>query len=646
MSGARRTLPLASLFLLAGLLAPPAPASAQVGPGATGDTSVFRPLDLPAPDAYRDASGSPGPMYWQQEADYRIRATLDTASKALSGSETVTYENHSPDTLRYVWMQVDQNIYEPGSEGSFLYPPQTRFGGRSFQGGYTITDVSVGGSKVEPYIHDTMMRLDLPAPLAPGASTSIRLSFSFPVPRHGSDRMGRRGSLYEMAEWYPRMAVYDDVNGWNTDPYMGQGEFYLEYGDFDVSLTVPADYVLGATGRLRNAGDVLTSAERDRLRRAASSDSAVAVIGPDEVGTASTRPGSGDGALTWHFTAHRVHDFAWAGAPDFLWDARSTRIGDHRVTCHALYEPDASRAWRTGADMTCFSIHEFSRWRPYPWPQATSVAGPVLGMEYPMIVFVESNAEERALYGVLTHEQGHEWYPMTVGSNERRFAWMDEGFNTFIDGFSNQDRYPDETPWATYTARYDTAVADGRDVPVMTVPDRIPARSLGVAAYRKPAMVLHLLRDEVLGPETFDEAFRTYTRRWAFRHPRPADFFRTMEDVSGRDLDWFFREWLYTTRTLDQRVVGVRESKAGDGWVARIELATSPGMVMPVDLRLYEDGGKTQDVHLPVMIWYHGPDYTYTARLPSRLVGAEVDPEHAMPDQDRMNDAWGRTGGS
>jgi len=645
LPGSRRTLPLVPLTLLLALLAAPAAAAAQGGPGASGDTSIFRPLDLPAPNAYRDATGSPGPMYWQQRADYRIRATLDTASKELSGSETVTYHNASPDTLRFVWMQVDQNIYRPGSEGSYLYPPQTRFGGRSFEGGYTIRSASAGGTAVEPHIHDTMMRLDLPEPLAPGSSAEIRLAFSFPVPVHGSDRMGRRGALYEMAEWYPRMAVYDDVNGWNTDPYLGQGEFYLEYGNFDVSITVPAGYVVAATGRLQNAGDVLTAAERRRLERAASSDSAVAVIGPEEAGKPGTRPTT-SGTLTWHFTARDVHDFAWAGAPDFLWDAQSVEVGGQRVTCHALYEPDASEAWRDAADMTCFSIHEFSRWYPYPWPQATSIAGPVRGMEYPMIVFVGSGGSERGMYGTLTHEQGHEWFPMIVGSNERRFAWMDEGFNTFIDGFSNRDRFADETPFARYTARYDTAVAEGRDVPIMTVPDRIPPASLGVAAYRKPAMVLNLLRTEVLGPDTFDRAFSTYARRWAFHHPRPADFFRTMEDVSGRDLDWFFREWLYTTWTLDQSVAGVRERKTDDGWMAAIELRTEPPLVMPVDLRLHLEGGKTRDVHLPVMIWYHGPDYVYTTELPSRLVGAEVDPEHVMPDQNRLNDAWGETGGS
>jgi hypothetical protein len=625
--------------VFAALVSLPADAlAAQGAPLAGGDTSVFRPLDLPTPNQYRSASGRPGAAYWQQRADYRIEATLDTAAQSIRGTETIRYTNNSPDTLTFVWLQVDQNLYQQGSVGSVMNPAESRWGARNFAGGLTFQYARVAGAEVTPHVDGTMMRVDLPRPLAPGRRVELGFGWSFPIPEHGSDRMGRDGSLYEIAQWFPRLVVYDDVSGWNADPYLGQGEFYREFGDYDVYLTVPANYVVAATGTLQNAGAVLTPAQRERLARASRSAEQVAIITAAEVGSAATRPRT-TGSLTWHFRAENVVDFAWAASPSFQWDATSW----NGVTCHALYEPDASESWRRGADMTCFSIREFStRWFPYPWPQATSVAGPVAGMEYPMFVMVHATGTEASVFGTIAHEHGHEWYPMLVSSNERRYAWMDEGFNTFIDTWANDARFPGTDTKATYFQRYLNTVLAGQDQPMITPPDRIAREALGTVAYRKPGAVLHMLRDQVLGPETFDLAFREYTRRWAFRHPTPADFFRTMEDVSGRDLAWFWREWIYTTDVLDLAVRGVQNDSVGAGVTrATIRLTRNTPVVMPVTLRVFLGGGQQRDIELPVEIWYAGREYSYQADLPAGVVGVILDPAGRVADVNRGNDRWG-----
>ncbi|MET0398931.1 MAG: M1 family metallopeptidase [Longimicrobiaceae bacterium] len=620
-------------------LALPAVAAAQ----ARADTSVFRPLELAAPNEYRTASGAPGPRYWQQRADHSIAAALDTAAHVVRGTESIRYRNNSPETLRFVWLQVDQNLYRPGSKGSFQNPSDSRWGARDFAGGVTFSYVRAGGRTVQPHVDDTMMRLDLPRPLAPGESVELELGWSFPVPEHGSDRMGRRGQLYEIAQWFPRMAVFDDVGGWNTDPYLGQGEFYREYGDYDVAITVPAGFVVAATGVLQNPGEVLTAAQRERLARAAGTDEQVSIITAEEAGTAASRPRSA-GTQTWRFRAENVHDFAWAASPRFRWDSETW----DGVRCHSFYEPDAEN-WTTAADMTCFSIKEFStRWFRYPYPQATSVAGPVGGMEYPMFVMVGSTGTEQSVFSTIAHEQGHEWFPMIVSSNERRYAWMDEGFNTFIDNWTGALRYPADTVQYTrpqVRGAYESLRDRGGDPVVMTPPDRILRTSLGVGAYYKPALALHMLRDEVVGPQAFDAAFREYVRRWAYKHPTPADFFRTMHDVTGRDLSWFWRGWLYTAEPLDQAVTNVTSTavaaEQGGGFNATVELASLTPVPMPVRLRLVLGNGETRDVELPESIWYGGMAYSYVTRVPAAVTGVLIDPANTLPDRSRSNNAWG-----
>src|SRR5213593_1060333 len=461
---------------------PPTPAPAL--PPQVGDTSPFRRLALPTPTLLREGSGRPGPRYWQQRADYTIRAALDTATHTLSGTETIRYANNSPDTLAYLWLQLDQNIYRAASRGAALNPTDARFSGRGFEGGYTIDYVRAvrrtGGQAVSrpalrTAVNGTMMRVDLDRPLAPGQAATLEVGYSFEVPEHGSDRMGREqfasGWLYEIAQWYPRLAVYDDVRGWNTEQYLGQGEFYLEYGDFDVTITVPRSFVVAATGTLLNPLEVLTPTERARLAQALKSDTTVAVIAKTEVGQAFTRPVGGTPTRTWHYSAKSVRDVAWAAAPNFIWDAS----GYNGVLIQSLYPPEANAGWARSTEYARHSIKHYSeKWFRYPDPTAINVAGPVGGMEYPMIVFCSYRAGDRGLFGVTTHELGHEWFPMIVGNNERLYAWMDEGFNTFMNIYSALAFYHDTTSQGRGNAQaWAKFAVTGLDEPPILTADRV-----------------------------------------------------------------------------------------------------------------------------------------------------------------------------
>ena len=674
----------ATLAALAALLAPAAPLAAQPErptpvtplvntgvsntPGSADPFATFQAfstnhIDWPGPNQYRDASGAPGPAYWQQRADYSIQAALDTANGgAVSGAVTIRYTNNSPDTLRFVWLQLDQNLYRPGSKGSAMFPADSRWGVRGFEGGYQLSEVAVDGRPVAPHTDDTMTRLDLPVPIAPrGGRSTITMRFRFAVPEHGSDRMGRDGRLYEIAQWYPRMAVYDDVRGWNTDPYLGQGEFYLEYGDIDYSVTAPAGYVIAGSGVLQNPQAVLTAAQRERLARART-----LVAQPGQPGTVApvitqaeaeaAGRASVPGTKTWHFRAQNVRDVAWAGAPDFRWDATSTGPiagGAGPVTCQAYYEfPKAGRAWESGAEQTCWTIRTYSAlWFPFPYPQATSVAGPVGGMEYPMFVMVHyGSADPASIFGTVDHEHGHEWFPMVVGSDERRYAWQDEGFNTYQNAFSNERRFPGTHPLAGYMANWRQAVANNTQSPLMTAPDHIEASALGAIGYRKPGAVLLALRDAVVGPEAMDRAMREYVRRWAFKHPTPGDFFRTVENVSGQDLSWYWRSFWYTTDVLDIGVEGVTNRAAGGpqggggGTIATVLLRRHTSIPFPPIMRLALADGSTRDVRAPVDVWARpatGDRVELSFALPAAVTGVRLWPSGGVPDFNPANDTWG-----
>jgi hypothetical protein len=611
-------------------------------------------IDWPGPNAYRDATGAPGPDYWQQRVDYSIVATLDTATRGIVGTVTVHYTNTSPDTLRFVWMQLDQNLFRLGSKGAALYPPDTRNSSGGFAGGYTLSEVTVDGAAVAPKVDDTMMRLDLAEPVAPrGGKITIVIRYAFAIPDKGADRMGRDGTLYEMAQWYPRMAVYDDVRGWNTDPYLGQGEFYLEYGDIDYAVTVPAGFTVAGSGVLQNPGDVLSDQIRQRLGKAITSSAVIPIRTAAEAAAAMHTPAPG--TKTWRFRAKDVRDVAWAAAPDFRWDATSAR----GVLCQAFYQwPKAGAEWEQAAENTQWTIRTYSELlTPFPYPQATSVAGTVSGMEYPMFVMdgygdLDSPGD---VFRVNDHEHGHEWFPMIVGSNERRYGWMDEGINTYINAFSQERRYGAELKawpsgmdnWVSFLGSWVQTVTAGIDAPIMTAPDHVAIDALANVAYEKPAAVLLALRDHVIGREAMDRAMREYVHRWSYKHPTPADFFRTVENVSGQDLSWFWRGYFYSTDVLDigiDSVVthspAVRDTTSGT--TVSIYLRRHTSLIFPVELRLKLADGSTPDVRFPVDIWARGAAIEVQVPVTSKVVGARLWPDRtAIPDLRPDNDVWG-----
>jgi hypothetical protein len=615
---------------------------------AHGDESPFRRLELPTPNTIRTGAGTPGPGYWQQRVDYVIRASLDTVAQRLTGEEQITYLNHSPDTLRYLWLQLDQNRFNSSSRGYRLFEQNSRLG---IEGGFTLTRVAEPGTravagrpagrggKLEYLVNGTMMKVNLPRPLPPGGRQALEIGWSFPfVPN--SNRMGIElidGSyVYEVAQWYPRLAVYDDVRGWNTEQYLGQGEFYLEYGSFDVSLTVPANMLVAATGTLRNPSQVLTGAQRNRLARARASDSTVVIRDKAEIADPASRPPARS-TLTWRFSADSVRDFAWAAARHFIWDA--ARANQGKTLAMSFYPPSAEPVWNQSTQYVRFAVENYSSWFPYPYPVAINVNGIEGGMEYPMIVFCHNRTDPKALFSVTDHEIGHTWFPMVVGNNERLYAWMDEGFNTFMNHYNWDKKYPGEYNRRGDPGLYIPYALSGKEEPIVTPADRIRG-SLSMAAYTKPGLGLILLRDHIVGPERFDPAFREYIRRWAYKHPTPADFFRSMEDGLGEDLSWLWRSWFYTTERLDQAVDSVTISDSAGVAASRIYLRSTTPMPMPVELDLRMDDGTTGHLSLPVEVWQGGNQYTAVVPGPKRVVGVTVDPKNLYPDVRRENNRW------
>ena len=608
------------------------------------DSSPFRALALPPATPMRSAAGAPGPRYWQQRADYTLEATLDTGTNILRGTGRIYYVNRSPESLDYVWVQLDQNLFALGSISGVLNQPPLRFAGgvvfdfsgKGFVGGITVDRFAVGGRSLTTKVFGTMMRVDLPRPLSPDMSITFDIAWHFPIPPYGGGRMGRVGSrFYELGQWYPRMAVYDDVHGWNTLPFLGAGEFYLEYGDFDVSLTVPAGFMVTATGALANPTAIRTAQERARLARAFTDPGqVVSVITRSEAIANATRPVPG--TRTWRFTASGVRDFAWAAGSGLRWDA-STWDG---ILVQTFYHPDAT-PWEDANAMVKFTLRHFSgALGRYPWPQVSAVEGLVEGMEYPMVIFCPSLQKREDQYWVLMHELGHQWFPMQVGSDERRYPWMDEGFNTFADydaaeAFFKGTAYGDTVRRELLGAYAATAIP-GSEQPMITKPDEV--RQLYWTAYQKPALMLSILRDAVVGREEFDRAFREYVRRWKNKHPQPADFFRTMSNATGRDLDWFWRNWIYTTARLDQAVDSVRATSD----TTFIYLSNRAQMVLPVTLDLRYADNTTETRTLPVEMWDLGSRFTYRLTSAKRLASATIDPRRVYPDIARDNNSWKR----
>jgi hypothetical protein len=670
-------------FAIAAMLVLPPPAMAQhwLHDDGVSETnqSMFRDLDWPAPNEMRAASGYPGPGYWQQQADYVIETSLDTLTQSVSGSEHITYRNNSPDVIRFLWVQLDQNVRSLEHSRTYqmrgALPEQIserarRFlGADPFDGGYDISRVQLvaaDGSLVDAdyRINNTMMRVNLEQPIQPGDFTELEIDWEFRVPDfgRGAKEEVSDGWLYLMAQWFPRMAVYDDVNGWQTDQFLGRGEFYLEFGNYDVSITVPANHIVDATGILQNPGDVLTSEQQRRLEAAYAGTEQVYIIGPDEVMTAESRPRQ-DGMLTWHYVADNVRDFAWASSATFVWDATGYSYPDEDrvIQVHSLYPRDAMPLWNdisTPAIVQTLKTYGEMAFK-YPYPKASNINGPVGGMEYPMISFcgarprgdVEggySDGLKWALMGVTIHEVGHNWFPMIVNSDERKWTWMDEGLNTFVQHYAEVEMDPDFPRWRGSPPSIRDYMRDPDQVPIMTQSDLIH-KDFGNNGYSKPAAGLTLLREIVLGPEAFDEAFSEYASAWSFKKPQPADFFRAMDEGAGENLAWMWRGWFYTTHANDQAITSVArqatEELLGDDargrWYYRLTIENVGGLVMPIRMNISFDDGATDLIQLPVDVWRNNEKrFIYGMFTDRAVVRVELDPGGWTADINEDNNVW------
>jgi hypothetical protein len=571
-------------------------------PANTGFDDKFRQLEemLPTPTTIRTASGAPGAAYWQQRADYSIRATLDENRRTLTGSETITYHNNSPDALSYLWVQLDQNIYKPNSDArtTALVPSRDAWAnakdadaglkfdglrstleGTTFEGGFNIGAVKDSSGRPLRYvINRTMMRIDLPTPLKAGGRVAFSIDWNYKINeqkvlggRAGYEQFDDKNDLFEIAQWFPRMAAYYDTYGWQHKQFLGAGEFTLEFGDYDVQLTVPADHIVASTGDLLNPDAVLTATQRERLRQAKTAKAPVIIVTQAEAEAAEK--GRSTASKTWHFRAKNVRDFAFASSRKFIWDAQGYKKDSSDVMAMSFYPKEGNPLWeKYSTQAIIHTIDQYNKYSfDYPYPTAISVNGPVGGMEYPMISFngprpvkdkktgaiTYSKRSKYGLIGVIIHEVGHNYFPMIVNSDERQWTWMDEGLNSFVQYLAEQaweENYPQSRGEPRAIVDY---MRSKNQVPIMTNSES--AIQLGFNAYAKPTAALIVLRETVLGRELFDFAFREYAQRWKFKRPTPADFFRTMEDASGTDLDWFWRGWFYTIDNVDVSIDGITE---------------------------------------------------------------------------------------
>ncbi|WP_426688594.1 M1 family metallopeptidase [Rhodanobacter ginsengiterrae] len=634
-----------------------APAFAADGTPSNYDPQqTFAPYRYPQPaTAYRSADGKPGPLFWQNRADYKITASLDPATRLLSGSEVISYTNHSPDALDVLWLQLDQNRYLRDARGAFTgdkFPTE-------FTDGYRIASVEVADASghqqpVKWIVSDTRMQVQLPAALqGNGASLRLHIRWSFTVPGEFGGRMdvnpSKNGEIFEIAQWYPRMAVYDDLRGWDTAPYLNS-EFYLEYGDFDYAVTVPADMIVAGSGELMNPQDVLTKTEQQRLEQARHSDTTVMIRSADEVTQPSSRPQQG-GTLTWHFRMKNSRDVAFGASKAYVWDAARMNLpGGRTALAMSLYpvESAGDAAWGRATEYLKASTEYFSKqWFAYPWPVAINEAGTAGGMEYPGITFDSKRAKGGGLQGLIAHEIGHSWFPMIVGSNERRDAWMDEGFNTFVDVYES-----DAFNHGEYAPKRDSEYAPGHGnpademakvmqdqsaPPLLIGADMVPEKYRHPITYFKGAFGMVLLREQIIGPERFDPAFRKYIATWAYKHPSPSDFFRFMESETGEDLGWFWRGWFEHNWQLDLAVQKVAPIDGNWSHGADITVANLDRLVLPATLEVtYADGSK-QQVRVPVETWQQHRSYVVRVAGSQPVKSATIDPAHALPDANRAN---------
>jgi hypothetical protein len=611
---------------------------------------IFAPMTFPDPPGpTRSASGVPGPAYWQNRADYLISARIDPAAHRLMGHETITYSNNSPDALDVLWLQLDQNIYRADARAAV-----SRRCCRYTDGDVLDKiEIETDGRTTTPafIVSDTRLQIRLPAPLAHGMSVRIHIDYHYTIPGTWGGRTAftpsRNGEIFEVAQWFPRMAVYDDLRGWDTLPYLG-AEFYCEYGDIDYRVTVPWDFLVAGSGELLNPEEVLTATQRDRLAHAAGQDTTTMIRTPDEVGDPSSRP-TQNGEQTWHFLMRSTRDAAFTASPAFVWDAARINLpGDRHALAMSLYPTEATGPghWARSTEYVKAGIEEFSRrWFPYPWPVMVNLAGHGAGMEYPGIVFNGIDDAGKKLFWITTHEIGHSWFPMLVGSNERRDAWMDEGFNTFIDVYAS-----DSFNHGEYAPKRDPEYAEGGGNPVdeilpilhdeaapsiLTPADQVSEKYRHAVTYFKAALGLVLLREQILGPDRFDDAFRAYIAAWAYRHPSPSDFFRMMNSRAGEDLSWWWRAWYMLRSVRLDLAVNRAVPVAGEPRRLHLELANHGRLVMPAILELRLDAGGTQRITIPAETWRQSNTLSMDVAVSGDVKEVVLDPDHKLPLADR-----------
>ena len=599
-------------------------------------------------NVYRTASGKPGPEYWQNETDYEIRATLDDEKNRLTGKLTLTYTNNSPEDLDFIWMNMEQNRFMKNSRGNLTTPiGGNRYNG-DIDGGYEISNLNASvkrGSSSKHIVTDTRMQVFFNEPIpANGGKGTISMDFSYKIPEKGMDRMGRidtkNGTIYAMAQWYPRAAVFDDIEGWNVEPYLGAGEFYLDYGDYDYYITAPSDHIVVGSGALQNANEILSATIRDRMEKAAKSDSTVFIVKPEEVNDISLRVKQ-EGTLTWHFKMENSRDVAFAASKAFIWDAAKIDLpSGKKALAQSVYpiESQGNEAWGRSTEYVKNSIENYSNmWFEYPYPVAVNVAAEINGMEYPGVSFCNWHSKGKDLWGVTDHEFGHNWFPMVVGSNERRYPWMDEGFNTFINYYSSEQFNNGEFSGDLDQTRSKVNwYLDPNSQGIETYPDVVDIRNLGMTAYVKPATGLFLLREYILGKERFDNAFKSYIKEWAYKHPQPRDFFNRMDNVAGENLAWFWKGWFYGTGKIDLAIDNVVPYQGN--YV--IILSNKGDMPMPVTMKIGYDDGTSETVKLPVEIWERGSTWNYLLDTDKTVKSVELDPDKIVPDVNFSNDIW------
>lgn len=603
----------------------------------------------------RSLSGAPGEDYWQQRVRYDIRATLDPGERRVTGTERVVYFNHSPDRLGQVVFNLYQNLFTEDFVGR---------GNPLATGGLELTLLVADGDTIRPlaqaayeenlrqgrfqpgYITTgTLSRVLLPDTLVPGDSVVFHIEWNYRVPPSGAPRTGFEdalgGRVFQVAQWYPQVAVYDDVEGYDVTPYRGSGEFFLEYGDYEVSLTLPAGWTVGATGELVNGDEILRPEVRARLAAAMSGDTTVRVLPQSELGgPGATTATSGD--VTWRFSARDVRDVGWVASNRYLWDARRAEIptpggGTRAIPVHSFHRPGAPY-WDESARFGEHAVEFLSRTLvPYAYPQITIAEGPVYGMEYPMLVFIGRPDARRDLYEVIAHEVAHEWFPMMVGQDEAAFAWMDEGFTTYNEARAAADFFEGYDPWETPREAYFSLAGDKGEAPLMRHIDLVFGPASGVSGYFKPGTLLRSLQ-RALGDSVFFAGMRTYANEWMFKHPYPWDFFNTMERVAGRDLDWFWYPFFYRTVTLDQGISSVTPVPGG----VRVTVRDFGQAPAPTEVVVTTAEGRRVTETIPIEQWLDPATRVATVTVPvtEPVARVEIDPGQYFPDVNRRNNVW------